>query len=198
VDPAQRAGELSRGAGVGVRGALVVPAADRDGQHFGGKSVSMLGIAGVGVAPEARGRGSARWMMSLAMQEAQADGFALSTLFASTQGLYRQVGYEQAGYRCQIKLLPHRIDVRAREPHVRPLTPEDEPAIQACYKAFAGEFAGMLDRGPYIWRRIKEFRDKSYHGFGLCRRAATSRGTCTSCRHARRTGSRSKSRILRF
>jgi predicted acetyltransferase len=137
------------------------------GQHFGGKSVSMAGIAGVAVAPEARGHGAARWMMSRAMQEAQEDGFALSALYASTQGLYRQVGYEQAGYRCMIKVLPHRIDVRAREPEVRPLTEGDEPAIQACYKAFAMQFAGMLDRGPYIWRRVKEFRDKSYHGFGI-------------------------------
>jgi predicted acetyltransferase len=139
----------------------------RMGQFFGGRSVSMLGIAAVAVAPEARGQGTARWMMGKAMQEAREDGFALSGLYASTQGLYRQVGYEQAGYRTTTKLLPHRIDVRAREPIVRPLTARDDQAMAACYEKFAANFAGMLDRCPYIWRRVREFRDKKFNGFGI-------------------------------
>jgi len=137
------------------------------GQYFGGKRVSMLGIAGVGVAPEARGQGTARWMMAKSMQEAAEEGFALSTLYASTQGLYRQVGYEQAGYRCVTKVLPHRIDAHAREPRVRALGPQDDRAVSACYAKFATGFAGMLDRGPYCWRRVKEFRDKKFVGFGI-------------------------------
>jgi predicted acetyltransferase len=106
-------------------------------------------------------------MMGKAMQEIREDGFALSALYASTQGLYRQVGYEQAGYRCLTKLLPHRIDVRAREPLVRPLTAYDDQAMGACYAKYAADFSGMLDRGPYIWRRIREFRNNKYHGFGI-------------------------------
>ncbi|HMN41585.1 MAG TPA: GNAT family N-acetyltransferase [Phycisphaerales bacterium] len=137
------------------------------GQYFGGRAVSMLGIAGVAVAPEARGKGSARWMMARAMEEAREDGFALSTLYASTQGLYRQVGYEQGGYRCATRVLPYRIDVRAREPMVRHLSEADEPAVRACYDAFAPRFAGALARGEYCWKRTRQFRDKSYHGFGI-------------------------------
>jgi predicted acetyltransferase len=137
------------------------------GQYFGGKPVSMLGIAGVAVAPEARGKGTARWMMSRAMEEAREDGFALSALYASTQGLYRQVGYEQGGYRCVTKVLPHRIDVRAREPEVRHLTVEDDAKVRECYGRFAPRFSGMLVRGEYCWKRTREFRDKSFHGFGI-------------------------------
>jgi len=137
------------------------------GQFFGGRSVPMLGIAGVAVSPESRGQGTARWMMGESMREAREDGFALSGLYASTQGLYRQVGFEQAGHRCTTKLLPHRIDVRMREPLVRPLTAYDDHAMAACYGQFAQSFAGMLDRCPYIWRRVREFRDKKYHGFGI-------------------------------
>ncbi len=137
------------------------------GQYFGGKAVSMLGVAGVAVAPETRGKGTARWMMSRAMEEAREDGFALSALYASTQGLYRQVGYEQGGYRCVTKVLPHRIDLRAREPEVRALTDEDEPRVRACYERFAPRFFGMLARGEYCWKRTREFREKSYHGFGI-------------------------------
>src|SRR5690348_10269456 len=39
------------------------------GQFFGGRSVPMLGIAGVGVAPEVRGRGVAKFMMQEAVRE---------------------------------------------------------------------------------------------------------------------------------
>jgi predicted acetyltransferase len=137
------------------------------GQRFGGKTVSMAGIAAVAVAPEQRGRGTARLMMEQAMQEARADGFSLSALYASTQGLYRQAGYEQAGYRCLTKLQPHRIDIRVREPDVRQLTAHDDHAVEECYRRFASSFSGMLERGPYIWRRLREFRDKKYHGFGI-------------------------------
>lgn len=137
------------------------------GQYFGGKRVSMVGIAAVAVNPEHRGHGAARWMMGKAMQEAQEEGTALSCLYASTQGLYRHVGYEQAGYHCFSRLLPHRIDVRAREPQVRPLTTHDEEALGACYTKFAQQYSGMLDRTFYIWRRIREMRGKKYHGFGI-------------------------------
>src|SRR5262245_8366746 len=53
------------------------------GQYFGGRPVSMLGIAGVAVAPEARGRGLAKRMMQEAVIEAARDGFALSALYPS-------------------------------------------------------------------------------------------------------------------
>jgi predicted acetyltransferase len=137
------------------------------GQYFGGKAVSMLGVAGVAVVPETRGKGTARWMMSHAMEEAREEGFALSALYASTQGLYRQVGYEQGGYRCVSTVLPHRIDVRAREPRVRRLTEADEPAVRACYEKYASRFSGAVARGEYCWKRTREFRDKSFHGFGI-------------------------------
>lgn len=137
------------------------------GQFFGGRSVPMLGIAAVAVSPESRGRGTARWMMAESMREARDNGFALSSLYASTQGLYRQVGFEQAGHRCTTKLLPHRIDVRTREPEVRPLTAYDDHAMAECYAKYARTFPGMLDRCPYIWRRVREFRDKKFNGFGI-------------------------------
>jgi len=67
------------------------------GQYFGGKSVPMVGIAGVGVGIADRGRGVARALMAGTVQELAERGVALSTLYASTQTLYRSVGYERAG-----------------------------------------------------------------------------------------------------
>ncbi|MBY0310938.1 MAG: GNAT family N-acetyltransferase [Phycisphaerales bacterium] len=153
--------------GGAIRGSLLrIPM----GQFFAGRSVSMLGIAGVGVPPEARGSGVARAMMGDALREAHEDGFALSALYASTQALYRQVGYEQAGFQFRTRIPVRQIDVRppaAKTPSVRPLTPDDENDVRDCYRDFATNFSGPLDRGPYVWRRTREWRDKSYSGFGV-------------------------------
>ncbi len=137
------------------------------GQYFGGKSVPMLGVAGVAVAPEARGEGLARRMMGELIREAHADGFALSALYASTQALYRQVGYEQGGVRCRITIQVRDIGVRAREPRVVPLTKDDQPAIAECYRRYASAHDGMLDRGDYVWKRVWSRREDEFHPFGV-------------------------------
>lgn len=138
------------------------------GQHFGGKSIPMLGIAGVTVMPEARGQGHAKWMMARAINEARAEGFPLSTLYASTQSLYRSVGYEQAGHKCVTRLGIKGVSVRAEAnaPAIRPLGDRDEGAIRDCYLNYAANFAGTLDRGPYVWTRTRLWRDEKYDGFG--------------------------------
>lgn len=137
------------------------------GQFFGGRSVPMVGIAGVAVAPEARGAGVARWMMARAMRELRAEGVALSGLYASTQALYRQVGFEQAGHRSLITIPLATVGCRERAGEVRPLTDADEPARRACYRDFAARFNGLLDRGDYLWTRTRKNRETAYTGFGV-------------------------------
>lgn len=137
------------------------------GQFFGGRSVKMLGIAGVAVTPEARGRGLARGMMERALLEARGDGFPIACLYASTVGLYRQVGYEQAGHRFVAHVPLHRIDVRERGAGVRALTEADDAAVRDCYGEFVRRFDGTLDRGPYVWGRVRRLREEVYTGFGV-------------------------------
>ena len=69
------------------------------GHFVGGRSVPTLGIAGVVVAPEARGLGVAKALMSASLREAAERGVALSSLYPATVTLYRAVGYELAGSR---------------------------------------------------------------------------------------------------
>lgn len=137
------------------------------GQYFGGKRVRMLGVAGVATAPEVRGRGLAAAMMTECVREARADGFPLTALYASTQPLYRKVGYEQAGHRMIVTVPLARIDVREREPALVALPDGDLSRAKACYAAFAPGFDGMLDRGPYCWGRVEEWRGDRYTGFGV-------------------------------
>ncbi|HZW05596.1 MAG TPA: GNAT family N-acetyltransferase [Phycisphaerales bacterium] len=133
------------------------------GQFFGGRSVPMVGIAGVAVAPEARGRGVARWMMGRALEEMYDKGEPLSALYASTQPLYRQVGYEQAGYRVQVTLPLAEIDCRDRGEgggEWVSMGLEQVDLLKPVYRAFASQFNGPLDRGPYVWKRLFDWRDR--------------------------------------
>lgn len=146
------------------------------GQYFGGKSVPMLGIAGVAVAPEARGAGVGLRLMQEAIGECAREGWALTGLYASTQSLYRQVGYEQAGHRFETRIAAHRVADRGGLPKiegdssivVQPLTEAHEDAVRRCYAAFASSFDGMLDRGAYCWHRTRKMRDGTMSkGFGF-------------------------------
>jgi len=57
------------------------------GQWFGGRSVPMLGYAGVAVAPAARGEGVALTLMVDALRAARSRGFVLSTLYPAAVAL---------------------------------------------------------------------------------------------------------------
>ncbi len=144
------------------------------GEYFGGRSVPVIGIAGVAVAPEARGRGVARELMGACVREIAGEGSPLSGLFCSTQELYRQVGYEQAGHRFLTRLRFSDMSVDARDAHAgerdlaaAPLGAGDEPEVRACYADFARRYDGMLDRGEYVWRRTRQMREIVYEGFGF-------------------------------
>ncbi|MFG0259171.1 MAG: enhanced intracellular survival protein Eis [Phycisphaerales bacterium JB041] len=137
------------------------------GQYFGGRSVEMEGVAGVAVPPEGRGRGAGLELMRAQVVDAAARGVPLSCLYCSTQALYRQVGYEQAGVLCQTTLPLRTVGVRERGMVVRELTEADQPAVEACYARFAARHNGMLDRGGYIWKRTRSSRGEVRRGFGI-------------------------------
>ncbi|MFZ2874938.1 MAG: GNAT family N-acetyltransferase [Phycisphaerales bacterium] len=143
--------------------ALRIPMA----QHFGGRAVSMVGIAGVAVSPVHRGAGMARDMMARVVAELASEGVALSTLYASTRPLYRQVGYESAGCR-----FSHRIPVaslakvRGALP-VSPLTEADMPAARTCYERASPAQQGSLVRTEYCWSRIWKNQGDVFRGFGV-------------------------------
>lgn len=135
-------------------------------QFFGGRSVPMMGIAGVAVSPESRGGGRALGMMRAAIR-AIADEMPLSALYASTQALYRQAGFEQGGHRVQTTIPLSTINVRERSGQLVELTEAHRPAVKACYARFAPAFDGALDRGPYVWGRVEAYHGETYEGFGV-------------------------------
>ncbi len=130
------------------------------GQFFGGRSVPMWGVAAVGVAPEARGRGVATELMRRALAEMHGHAVPISTLYPAIQRLYRAVGYEQAGHRYEVRLPLHRVGRRSHEPssagaRVRPMVDADRAPVQALYRFVSRNFDGNLDRSAVIWDRIE-------------------------------------------
>jgi len=125
------------------------------GQWFGGARVDMLGIAGVSVEPESRGRGFAKRLMLETLEQARARGVALSTLYPATVTLYRKVGYELAGNRYRYTAPLARLPTFKSELTIEPLTASHEGEVEAMYRELAREQPGYLDRGSYIWNRVK-------------------------------------------
>lgn len=140
------------------------------GQFFGGRSVSTLGIAGVAVALDMRQKKVGQRLMKAALVEAHERGLALSTLYPATRTLYRSVGYELAGKIVALALHSSRLELRSRhEPlAVRPITSEIEPLCEALYRERAAMLAGYLDRGPYIWNRVRRPRKGTVRGYAFC------------------------------
>ncbi len=120
----------------------------RMGQFFGGRSVGLGGLAAVGVAAEHRGAGVAAAMVGDTLRALRDDGVPLAGLYASTQRLYRSVGFEQAGNRVAWKVGLRAIDVVDR---ALPVTRVDgADALRPLYRPVHGN----LDRTDGIWDRI--------------------------------------------
>jgi predicted acetyltransferase len=67
-------------------------------QWFGGRQVSMTGLAGVAVAATGRGQRIGQRLMRESLSEMHAEGTAVSALYGSTTSFYRRCGYERAGF----------------------------------------------------------------------------------------------------
>jgi predicted acetyltransferase len=121
------------------------------GQLFGGRSVPMAGIAGVGVEPWARGRGVAQVLLDACLPVAREAGQAVSALYPTVPPLYRSRGWERAGVLEDVSLAPAALGSvrRSGSADLRPAGPDDLTDLHACYQAVATAQDGMLDRdGP--------------------------------------------------
>ena len=153
VRVAHRAGKLEAGL-------LEVPM----GQWFGGERVPLLGLAGVAVAPEARGQGLAFELVRATLLAARERNIPLSMLYPSTYRLYRKAGYELAGSWCRFTLQLGKL------PRLRPqlaIETLDDEAAEGLYRHVARQRNGYLDRGPYVWGRVRAPRGATARGFGV-------------------------------
>lgn len=150
--PLEQVRLLRRGARV-IGGLVALPM----GQWFGHASVPLLGLAGVAIEASERGTGLALQMLKTVLRDARARGQALSTLYPSNLGLYRKAGYELAGTHCRVELRLDACPRAGRELGLRDVRDDDLPAIERLYTAVARDRPGYLDRGAYLWHRVREY-----------------------------------------
>ncbi|WP_406080210.1 enhanced intracellular survival protein Eis [Micromonospora sp. NBC_00858] len=130
-------------------GRLVGKAVDlHHDQWWSGRAVPAADVGGVAVAPEARGRGVARAMLSALLRGAHERGAAISALYPTVVAPYRACGWEVAGVLRVVNLptvsLPrHRPDPRFT---IRAGTPADLPAVAALYERVTRHRNGPLSR----------------------------------------------------
>jgi predicted acetyltransferase len=117
---------------------------------FGGARVRVGGVASVGVAPEARGRGLASQLVRHLHEVARARGEGVAILHAFRQGFYERLGYRPVTPYRRLHLHPASISFRTELP-VRPAVAVDVPAMRACWEAEAERHTGTLVRGPAVW-----------------------------------------------
>ena len=89
-------------------------------QWWHGRAVPMAGVAGVEVAPEYRGRGVGRAVMTALTDLMAERGYPLSALYPATMTIYRSLGWEIAGHRHEAVLPARSLFTLAK--------PDDETA----------------------------------------------------------------------
>lgn len=124
------------------------------GQFFGHRRVSMTGVASVAVEPHYQRQGVASTLLRTLLRTLADDGVGLSTLFVTTQTLYRKLGYANAGTRFHATVDPRRLSADERGGTLLPMDAAGETRVRALYGAHAPSFAGFLDRSEYIWTRV--------------------------------------------
>jgi predicted acetyltransferase len=108
-------------------------------QWWNGRSLPMAGVAGVKVAPEQRGRGIGRAMMTELIGVIAARGYPVSVLFPVTAPIYRSLGWEIAGALHEVaiparslgSLLPADTGPLPAPPPLRRAGPDDAAEVLA-------------------------------------------------------------------
>ena len=145
---------------------------------FHGARLPTAGFAGVTVAAEHRGSGMLRPLMEAALAEARALGDVVSTLYPSSAGIYRGLGYEVVGAFEDVQIpmaalaaVPRPAEgVRARR-----ATAADVPAVRRVYEQWASAQNGPLSRGetPFTMEADEMVGpDAEYTGVSLAVRGA--------------------------
>lgn len=125
------------------------------GQWWHGRRVPMGGVSGVTVAPEDRGRGAGRQIMTAALARLAGLGYPVSILYPATTPLYRSLGWEHAGGCHRVTLDTNELRTIAADPvKVRRATPADAAEVAAVIGQVhaAARDSGPIDWGEQPWR----------------------------------------------
>jgi GNAT superfamily N-acetyltransferase len=128
------------------------------GVFFGGRRVPVGGIASVGVAPEARGRGVGSWLIDKLHELSHDRGDALTMLYAFRYAFYERFGYARVGTSKRLSFAPESVPRAlrqlARSAEIRAPQAGDLAAMRQLYEVEAASTTGALDRPTALWERL--------------------------------------------
>jgi predicted acetyltransferase len=116
-------------------------------QWWRGRDLPMAGVASVKVAPEERGRGIGRALMTELLELAAANGNVVSALYPATAALYRSVGWELAGAHYELTV-PTRTLRRLSDPDalLSGAAPDPAPVLRRPGPADASAVITVIDQ----------------------------------------------------
>jgi predicted acetyltransferase len=126
--------------------------------YFGGEPVLAVGIASVGVAPEARGSDIGARLVTHLEDEARERGAGLAMLHAFRHGFYAKRGYADVAPMHRLGCDPRAIPIawveQARRAPLRSATDADVAAIVALHHHAVQGSTGGIERPKTLWTRI--------------------------------------------
>lgn len=128
-------------------------------QWFGGKAVGVAGVSGVAVDPVFRGAGACETLLRETMSELRSDGVALACLYASTQRLYRKVGFQQAGSRTLYSIPIASLGRTDSDIPIRRYKSPPLDELQHVAENGAQFGNGNFQRNEALWERVLEPMD---------------------------------------
>ena len=138
---------------------------------WGGRPVPCGGVSGVGVGPEARGRGVARAMLAESLRRMAERGQVVSALYPTTAALYRSMGYEVVGWFARRRVPLAEIPTAPADPLEWRAVPFDDPVLRALERpmiaAHDGWFVpdeGWVRRAVHRWQNDTKTNRYAYVG----------------------------------
>lgn len=124
------------------------------------------GVAGVGTLPEYRREGAADVLMRSVLEGMRDDGFAVSALYAFRSTYYRRFGYENCGWRWQIKCPSDRLPRLRGELPIRQLETSSLTELDDVYVPFVRARSGSPLRAQDDWVHRMGKKTPMVYGIG--------------------------------
>ncbi|MCG8652626.1 MAG: GNAT family N-acetyltransferase, partial [Pirellulales bacterium] len=128
----------------------------RMSQWFGGRELGCGGVSGVAVSPVDRGCGACAILLRSLLEELRDQHVPLASLYASTQRLYRAVGFEHAGTQLQYSIP---IASMTQTDRSMPIDRFESPPLEILDRVArvrAARTNGNLTRTEGLWKRLLE------------------------------------------
>ena len=117
-------------------------------QFWGGRPMPMGGVAGVVVAPDARGRGVGSMLMAAILARSRDLGDLVSSLYPATIPMYRAMGWEVVGARHRISMSAEALrTLGGKDVHLRTATESD---VEPFLKSLFGRYVAQRANGPKL------------------------------------------------